>query len=293
MFALLERIDRRIVFLMMGLAIAIPVLFPFPFDYKPSVLARSVFDEIESLPDGSKVCFSFDYDPASEGEIAPMTKALLYHCGKKRHKLYFMALWGPGASLCTQSIDEILLKYCRDDYTYGEDYVEFGYATGNEGVIKVAVTDFRQMYRTDVRGTPVDRIPMMQGVQNLQAMDLLISASSGYPGSKEWILYYVGAYPNERVVTGTTGVQSVSLYPYIPNQLRGMLGAIKGAAEYETIVSETYPGPGGTRIPDLTEGQRRMGPQLTAHLLMILLIILGNMLYFHSRRKRRRLEANR
>jgi hypothetical protein len=44
MFAFLETLDRRWVFLMMGLAIAIPILFPFPFTYKPSVLAQSVFE---------------------------------------------------------------------------------------------------------------------------------------------------------------------------------------------------------------------------------------------------------
>ena len=33
------------------------------------------------------------------------------------------------------------------------------------------------------------------------------------------------------------------------------------------------------------EAQRRMGPQLVAHLLMIGLIVMGNVVYFASRRR--------
>ncbi len=292
MLSLLERIDRRVIFLLMGLAVSIPILFPLPLDYKPSRLAQSVFDAIDQLPEGSRVCISYDYDPASAGELQPMATAMLYQAAMKKHKIFFMALWGPGKTLGSEGVQQILLKY-RPEYRYGEDYVELGYQTGNEVVIKVATTDLKLQFPTDVKGTPIERIPVMRGVANLQAMDLVISISAGYPGSKEWVQYYVSAFPGEKFVTGTTGVQSVSLYPYIPQQIIGMLGAIKGAAEYETIVKARYPGPDGKPPPELGEGQRRMGPQLSAHLLMVSLIILGNVVFFLQRSAKRRKEAGR
>jgi hypothetical protein len=53
-----------------------------------------------------------------------------------------------------------------------------------------------------------------------------------------------------------------------------MLIAVKGAAEYETLVTEKYP---VTESPErLGIGRERMGPQLVAHLLIIALIVLGN-----------------
>jgi hypothetical protein len=70
-----------------------------------------------------------------------------------------------------------------------------------------------------------------------------------------------------------------------------MLAAIKGAAEYETLINERYPIEGGLPVPELREAQRRMGPQLTAHLLMVTLIILGNVVYFAQRRARKREQA--
>ncbi len=285
MLGFLERIDRRVTFLLMGLAVAIPILFPLRLTYQPSVLAQQVFDTIDNLPSGSKVVFSFDYDPASMGELQPMTSALLYHCARKRHKLYCMALWGPGRTICSDAMESIVKKY-EPSYAYGVDYVELGYQTGNEGVIKIAATDLRKQFKSDVRGTPLEAIPIMAGVNNLQAMDLLITVSAGFPGSKEWVQYFVTPFPGTKMVTGTTGVQSVSLYPYVPNQIAGMLGAIKGAAEYETIVNARYP-VDGKPVPDLGEGERRMGPQLTAHLLMVGLIVLGNAIYFMQRKARR------
>jgi hypothetical protein len=284
MLQLLERIDRRVAFLLMGLAVAIPILFPLPLSYKPSPQAQAAFDAVERLPAGSKVVFTFDYDPASSGELQPMANALLYHCAVKRHKLYFMALWAPGKTICSDTIAAILLKYWPDA-KYGVDYVELGYQSGNEGVIKIAATDLRQQYKTDIKGTPLDAIPVMAGVNNLQSMELLITISAGYPGSKEWVQYLCTPFPKTKMITGTTGVQSVGLYPYIPNQIVGMLGAIKGAAEYETIVNERYPVAGG-RVPELVEAQRRMGPQLVAHLLMVALIVLGNVIFLMQRKAR-------
>ena len=37
-----------------------------------------------------------------------------------------------------------------------------------------------------------------------------------------------------------------------------------------------------------SEARRRMGPQLVAHVLMILLIVVGNVAFFAERRKGRR-----
>jgi hypothetical protein len=65
-----------------------------------------------------------------------------------------------------------------------------------------------------------------------------------------------------------------------------LLGAIKGAAEYEKLVIDKYVRDVGEEPdPKYLEGIRRMGPQFFAHLLMILLIIVGNLIYFTERRR--------
>ena len=69
----------------------------------------------------------------------------------------------------------------------------------------------------------------------------------------------------------------------MPDQLAGVLGAIKAAAEYEEAVLQNYP---ELRTnPATQEGLRRMGPQLVAHMLIITLIIIGNIIFFMDRKR--------
>jgi hypothetical protein len=226
---------------------------------------------------------AFDFDPATEGELGPMATAFVRHCCEKKLKMYFIALVPVGP----QMIDETIAKVITADFphlVYGEDFVNLGYKSGQEGVIKVIVTELRGLYTTDSFGTNIDQIPMCRGIDNIQRMDLLMNVSGAYPGTKEWVQYAATPYPDQiKMVAGCTGVQAPLLYPYIPDQLKGLLGAIKGAAEYEELVMSAYGG--DDPDPKYLEGKRRMGPQLIAHVLMILLIVVGNFIFFTERRR--------
>lgn len=281
----LASLDRRWIFLMMLLAVAIPILLELEFPEKPTKLAQDVFDVVEQLKPGDKVLLAFDYDPASEGELGPMATSFILHCANKNLKMYFLSLFPVGPQMVEEGISKVILTDFPD-LVYGEDYVNLGYKPGYEGVIKVIMTDLRELYTTDARGQNIDQIPMCKGVESIQDMELIINVSAGYPGSKEWVQYGVTAYPDKiQMVAGVTGVQAPYMYPYLPKQLRGILGAIKGAAEYETLVNEKYIE--GDPKPEYREGVRRMGPQLIAHLLMIFLILAGNVLFFLQKRIQR------
>lgn len=285
--ATLGNLDRRWIFLLMLWSVLVPIYFigvtGKTFPEIPSALSTAVFNEIESLHAGDPVLLSFDFDPASAGELTPMATAFVRHAAEKKLKMYFMALWPVGP----QMIDDTVNKVIRSDFpqmVYGRDYVNLGFKSGNEGVIKVLDTNLRELYTTDSRGTALQNIPMMRGIENIQQMKLIINVSAGYPGTKEWVQYAVTPYPDRiRLVAGCTGVSAPELYPYIPRQLLGLLAAIKGAAEYEKLVNDKY---GGAQPdPKYLEGLRRMGPQLVAHLLIIGLIVVANILYFWGKRK--------
>ena len=281
----LANLDRRWIFLSMFLAVAIPILLELEFPEKPTKLAQDVFDEIEKLQPGDKVLLAFDYDPASEGELGPMATSFILHCANKKLKMYFLSLFPVGPQMVEDGITKVILTDFPD-LVYGEDYVNLGYKPGYEGVIKVIMTDLRELYTTDARGQNIDQIPMCQDVENVQDMKLIVNVFAGYPGSKEWVQYGTTAYPDKiKMVAGVTGVQAPYMYPYVPKQLKGLLGAIKGAAEYETLVNEKYID--GVPKPEYREGVRRMGPQLVAHLLMIFLILAGNILFFLQKRIQR------
>src|SRR4051812_34691405 len=207
----------------MLLAVAVPILLRLQFPETPTPFSNAVFAEIERLKPGSKVLVAFDFDPASEGELGPMATSFVRHCCEKKLKIYFLALWPVGPSLVEENIRKVI-QADYSDMVYGQDYVNLGFKSGQEGVIKVIVTDLRRLYTTDDRGANIDQIPMCRGVANIQSMDLIVSISAGYPGTKEWVQYAVTPYINKlRIVAGCTGVQAPQLFPYIPDQLPGVL----------------------------------------------------------------------
>ena len=333
----LETIDRRWIFLLMALAVGVPILIQNTLPEAPTPLAQSTFDQLDQLPAGSKVLLAFDFDPASEGELGPMATSFVNQCARKGHRMYFMALWPVGAQMITQTVDRVIKEY-YPDLEYGTDYVNLGFKAGNEAVIKTIASDLAQYYPTDSRGTAISQIPMMSGISSLENFDILVNVSAGYPGSKEWVLY--AATPLKKpLLVGCTGVQAPLMYPYVPNQVQGLLGAIKGAAEYEYLVNEwvredqmqdalekggmdekeaetlavefnakpaqastwTESAAAASMSPEakaslislatdptpgvFTEALRRMSPQLVAHLLMIFLIIVGNIVFFVTRKR--------
>jgi len=274
-------LDRRWIYLAMMLAVALPILWNGvtgkTFPEAPTPPSQACFDAIEALPEGSRVLVSFDYDPASEGELAPMATSFMRHLMHKRLRPVVIALWPLGPTKAEETISNVI-KADFPDRVSGRDFVNLGFQTGNEGVLKVIGTDFRKQFPVDRSGTPVDRLPIMEGITKAGDFPLVITISAGYPGGKEWVQYVVSASEGKvKMVAGCTGVQSPQMYPYFPRQLAGLLGAIKGAAEYESLVNASL---GGTPAPRYLEAQRRMGPQLFGHLLLVALIVLGNVIHF-------------
>ncbi len=278
MIETLRQLDRRWIFLAMLIAVALPILFQKTFPETPTPIVRKVFDAVESLPPGSPVLLAFDYDPGSAGELDPMGVAFVRHCAEKRLKMYFVALWPLGPRMIEDKIQRIL-QVEFPDLKYGEDYVNLGFKSGGEGVIQVVVTDLKKFFTADNAGTSLDNLPMTRDLKNIQEMKLILNVSAGTPGTKEWVQYAATPY-HIPTASGCTGVQAPLFYPYYPNQLVGLLGAIKGAAEYESALGERYP---RFAAPEKNEGIRRMSPQLVAHLLMVGLIVLGNVIYFADR----------
>ncbi len=283
----LANMDRRVIYVAMMLAVGVPILWigvtGQTFPETPTPPSRSCFDEIERLPEGSRVLVSFDYDPASEGELSPMATSFMRHMMYRRLRPVIISLWAIGPAKSAEVVEQVIRRDFPDRRD-GIDYANLGFQAGNEGVLKLIKTDFARQFPSDRAGKPIGSIPIMEGITDVGDFPLVITISAGYPGSKEWVQYISSSVPDLRLLAGVTGVQAAQIYSYYPGQLHGMLGAIKGAAEYEAMVSELIDGDRPSP-PRYTEARRRMAPQLFGHLLMVTLIILGNVVYFAQRRR--------
>jgi hypothetical protein len=115
-------------------------------------------------------------------------------------------------------------------------------------------------------------MPIFEDVGSYDDIELLITMSSS--AYTEYWAFWAGGRYGQRIISGNTAVQAVLVYPYYQTkQIRGFLGGLKGAAEYEKLID----------IPD--NALRGMDAQSTAHVLMVLFIVIGNIGFAFGRRK--------
>ena len=261
----LGTVDRRWIFLVIGIVVIIPLFFPLGLPIRATKTTQKVYDTIEALPHGSKVLISCEYGPSTKPEIHPMTLAVMRHLFKNNHKVYVTCLWPDGQFLAEEALDQVGGK--EYGLKYGEDYVLLGFRPGNEAVVKGIVSNLRKLYTIDSRGTKVTEIPMMDGIHRFEDFDFLFSASAGYPGTIEWVQYAVDP-TNVPMATGTTSIQVNDVMPYVAaGQINGILAGMPGAAEYEALIG----------VPGI--GTSGMDAQSVAHLVIVLFIVLGNIGY--------------
>ena len=284
-FILLGSLDRRIIFLIVGLSVLIPLLKPdwVNLPIRPRPESQIVFNEINILNEGDKILLSFEYSPSTKPEIHPMAIAILKHLYAKNIQVYGFALWPDGNFMSTEVFSEV-----SDDFgkKYGIDYVNLGYKPGNEAVVKGIAADIRALYTVDLKGTPISDIPMMNDVINIEDFDFVFSLSAGYPGSTEWVQYACDP-KNIPLSTGCTSIQVTDILPYVENgQIRGILAGMPGAAEYESLVEAELQKMDIAVKPG--KASSMMAAQSIAHVVIVLFIIFGNITYYITRKKKGR-----
>lgn len=266
----LQKIDRRVIFLLILLAVIIPLRFPIGFPIKVSEPVVGLYEMIEGLDPDSKVIISFDYSPSTMPEIYPMNLALARHCFAKKLKIVGMALWPTGVPLGQESVEQAAQEYGKE---YGVDYVNLGYKAGGIVVISSAAENIPGTFPQDYAGRSVAELEVMDGVRNFDNIDLIVSLSAGDPGVREWVMIAQGRYGKE-VGTGVTAVSAPSFYPYLnAGQLVGLLGGMKGAAEYEALMKKSGSATAG------------MDAQSIAHGLIIFFILFANLFYLLGKRR--------
>ena len=278
----LRHIDRRIIFLLIAAAVCIPLILKPRFQDSPTPIVLSIFDTVERLPAETRVFLSFDYGPDTAPELDPMAKALVRHTMSKGHEVTFFTLFPEGVGQIKKITDN-MLPVEFPGKTYGRDFVNLGYKAGQGGAINTMVVNFRTLVNADAEGTPLDMLPMTADVDEMVDYAIIISLTAGDPGMKEWI-QFAGDIAGIPVMGGGTAVVAPELYPYYPQQLIGLMGGLKGASEYETALVARYPAFRNASM----EATMRMGPQVVTHVLIVLLVLLGNVTYFINRRSRQR-----
>jgi hypothetical protein len=262
--AFLFNLPRQFIYLLVALCVFIPILLGLEMDVKPSPEARAIFDLVNSLPNGSVILFAQDYDPSSEPELTPMAIAFLRQCFEKKDKVISVNVFSPDGV----GLGQMLFRQMETEFgvVSGQDYVFLGYRPGVANSIRAINSDICNYFKTDANKVPTATMPIFQQIKNGKDVDFMLSIAAGAT-PEAWMLYgaSVSGYP---MAAGCTAVSYTSYFPfYQSGQLRGILGGLKGAADYEQMLKK----PGFAR--------KGMVSQSYVHILLLVLILLGNISY--------------
>lgn len=265
------KIDRRIIFLVIGLCTLLPLLYPVGLPIKISSEVRGVYDHIESLPERSVFLLSIDFDPASKPELYPQAIALLRHAFRKHLRVVTMTLWVSGTGMADQLVTQVAKEMGKE---YGTDYAFLGWSPGGQAVIINMGQDLYSAFPSDYGGKSTKNLPVLDGVRSLKDVGYMVSLGAGRPGVEEWYVFGKDKYKFE-LGGGCTGVMAPGLYPLLRSgQINGLIGGLRGAAEYESLIGQKGQAVAG------------MDAQSATHLAIIVLVLICNLFYFSLRQQR-------
>jgi hypothetical protein len=272
----LLKIDRRIIYIVMGLLVMLPLIRPLGLGVDSGPRAKALFDAIDAIPAGKTVLIAVDFDPSSMPELYPMLTAVMRHAFARNLKVLLCGLWVTGAGLADQAAQTIPKEYGKE---YGKDVVYLGWKAGVDAVILGMGENIKNVYPVDYYGKPLDSLPMMREVKQLRDIPIAFAISAGTPGYGDWLLYAQSRY-GMKVGAGVTAVSAADAYPFLQSgQLTGLLAGMKGGAEYEVLVQKA--GYSKAYMPAVAA----MDSQSLAHVVIMVLVIIGNIAYFATRKR--------
>jgi hypothetical protein len=248
---------------------------------------RRAFEFIERLKPGDVVWISYDYGPSSAPENDPMAEAFLRQCFLKKLRVIVCAFYPLGGlGLANNSVARVAAE--MPGLRYGVDYINLGYKDGAAAVMRRLGDNIGDAFPTDVNGRKIGEFPIMDGVRDIRHVALVFTVATGVIG--EYWITQVHAQFGTPIIIGPTAVSAPKYYAYLnAGQLEGMLGGMKGAAEYEKLLMAKYPQLNRyyheTKYFTATKG---MDGQTVLHTVILMFIFLGNVAFLVTRGKERK-----
>ncbi|MCB0345252.1 MAG: hypothetical protein KDD66_09035 [Bdellovibrionales bacterium] len=285
----LERIDRRFVYLLIALALALPIIFGWKLPPAEMETADAFFAVVDELkPEhGKLVLIASDWGPGTQAENKPQTMIAMEHLMRKRVPFGLISIT-PYAAPFLESMPRDLKAKLEaeapgETWTYGTDWINFGYRPGFVIMIQglAKATDLHDVLKTDVSGTPLADLPIMKGVHTIRNIAMLMEFTGLVSAFNFWVQFFQADGYKPPFVHGCTSITIPEAYIYyVSKQIVGLYEGVAGAAWYENLLSKKYP-------------ERESGTALkintslaVAHVVIIALMILGNVGYLISRRSR-------
>lgn len=270
---------RRLIYLVMILAVGLPIVFG--ISQKPSrlVSAERMYDVVEkvSAQPGEVAMVWFDFGPNTIAENEPQATVLLEHLFRRRIPVVLLSQYQQAERFLTSIPNEVAqrleVEMPGQHWRYGEAWVNAGFRPGGAIFIQsmVNASDLSKFLGRDVNGMPITHYPAFASIGGVERVKL-VGEITGLVGVFDNIVQFF--QKNEyrpTLVHGCTSITIPEAYIFLDSgQLKGLLEGIAGAAWYSEVQKGRHP---DSENRSLLVTNTALS---AAHIVLILLIVLGN-----------------
>jgi len=262
--------------LIINLALLVAVALPLalgtsflPRTFEPTPPVVGLYDAIEGVERGDPVLVAFDYDPTTSGEMDVIARSLVGHLADRQAQIVAVSLLPAGPATAEGLLDDMVGL---------GGYVNLGYLPGEQVAVRLLGESLPLAAAADFRGTPLTELEAMAGLQSLRDFALVIELAAAQNSLRWWIEQAQAPYDLTLGAGVSASVEPVAraYYDTRPPQLVGLVAGVPGAARYEAAKDKAQ-GPDEALVA-------RLDAQLGGHVVLILVLLIGNGVYLVRRR---------
>lgn len=283
------KLDRRIIYLLVLLALALPLLQGFSVPPARMEGAEKVFNVVEQVQVAAdEVAFvALDFGPGTAAESLPQAEVVVEHLMRRRIPIVFFSMYvlaEPFLESVPQRVVERLMKEMPEErWEYGKDWVNIGYRSGGYLILQSIPKseNLVELFKKDARGNALTDFPITRNLKTLNQIRVLAEFTGLMGVLDTYVQFFQKKDYKPNFVHGCTSIVIPEAFVYLDSgQIMGLLEGIAGAAWYSQLLQQKIL----ERQPDKSQViNTGLG---VAHLVIIALIILGNVgALFVARRK--------
>lgn len=274
-------VDRRIIFLLVALALSVPLIFKFSMTPARMKSADKLYEVVNGLErsEGEVAFLALDFGPNTKAENLYQAEVIIEHLMRRRIPIAFFSLYVLAEPFLNSVPEEIARKLMREQpgqsWEYGKDWVNLGYRPGGFLIVQAIPKsdNLVELFKKDARGNNLSDIPAFNKVKTLRQVKLLAEFTGLVGMFDTYVQFFQARDYRPLFGHGCTSITIPEAYIYMDSgQLNGLLEGIAGAAWYSERLTRDFP----SRVKDdSTLINTGLG---VAHLIVILLVALGNLL---------------
>ncbi len=241
--------------------------YPFPWLKPSSASEEAVRAEVQTVV-GSQLpnavaLVSFDYTPATEGEMNPLANAVIKQFLGQGMRVIAVSLNPEGQGMATAVLNDIT------DEKYSDKIVNAGYLPGGPVAVRNLMAEGAiGSLREISTGKTLASLPEWSAVQSLNGVGLVVTISDSADTARWWV-------EQTNLADGSPSfarmaVVSAAVEPFVrpyrdSNQFHALVAGINGAAALESARPQKTLGPASAMLDS----------QSVAHLVVMILMLLG------------------